>query len=412
MEHKKKLKAKKIYEGKKNKINAKTAIITILIIAIITVGILSLWTFLIPKLTGIDSQNENQTIVVTVNGEEITQLQLDDQWNNLPITAKMQMTKDQLLEQLVQETLLLQEAKKENITVSDEEVDQFINLQLAQMGMEYEQFEKALESQNIKPEEMKKIYNKQLTVAKLFDQTLDGALNATDEEVETYFEENKNNFIKNEQVDVKHILIPINETQNESVAKEQADEIVSELEAKNNSNFCDLVTKYSVDLGSVNKCGEYKFEKGQMVPEFEEAGFDMKNGELRVVKTNYGLHIMLKVNSTPETQMKLNDKINEKENSPTIVELIRQQLIEEKAQQIFKEYVDKLIENAEIKYFETIENVEITKPANETEISLENEIEVENVSFEDNTSKTEDVEHITGETNMTGESNETIVVEN
>jgi hypothetical protein len=178
---------------------------------------------------------------------------------------------------------------------------------------------------------------------------------------------------------------------NETMAQERVDMILLELEVENNANFCDLVQNYSSDFGSVANCGEYTFGRGQMVPEFEEAGYDMVPGELRVVQTTYGFHIMLKVEDIPEGQMQLNESISGMEGSPTLYEGISQVIVEEKAQEIFSTYVAELSENAEITYFDPIEeeiseedfkpieisldDLEITE--NDSEIVLEDEMNQE-----------------------------------
>ena len=49
----------------------------------------------------------------------------------------------------------------------------------------------------------------------------------------------------------------------------------------------------SEDPGSMATGGEYKwFSKGAMVPEFEEAAFNGKIGDLQLVKTSFGYHIV------------------------------------------------------------------------------------------------------------------------
>ena len=108
--------------------------------------------------------------------------------------------------------------KKENIVVSDSEVDEYISFQLLSTGMTETQLEEILEAQGTNLEDLKTIYKKQLTLAKLFDETVNESIDPTTEEVEAYYEENKDRFYAPEQVRVRHILIPINEEFNETRA--------------------------------------------------------------------------------------------------------------------------------------------------------------------------------------------------
>lgn len=92
---------------------------------------------------------------------------------------------------------------------------------------------------------------------------------------------------------VRHILVKTGQgsPRSEEDAKALADSIIRVIKA--NDNFVEMVTKFSEDQGSVYNGGEYKwFPEGQMVPEFNDASFNGKIGDLQLVKTNYGYHIV------------------------------------------------------------------------------------------------------------------------
>ncbi len=101
-------------------------------------------------------------------------------------------------------------------------------------------------------------------------------------------------------VKVRHILIPFvgaqsaqpDVTQTEAEAKKTADSVLAVVKA-NKSKFPELVTALSSDLGSVEKGGEYDFHPyNTMVPEFNDFEFEGKTGDLGVVKTAFGFHII------------------------------------------------------------------------------------------------------------------------
>ncbi|WP_442589342.1 peptidylprolyl isomerase [Pedobacter sp. AW31-3R] len=61
---------------------------------------------------------------------------------------------------------------------------------------------------------------------------------------------------------------------------------------QNGANFSALAKMYSVD-GSKDKGGELgTFSRGQMVPEFENAAFNGKTGDLKVVTSQFGVHLI------------------------------------------------------------------------------------------------------------------------
>ncbi|RZK67280.1 MAG: peptidylprolyl isomerase [Pedobacter sp.] len=91
-------------------------------------------------------------------------------------------------------------------------------------------------------------------------------------------------------VKVKHILIDPAKVGGEDKAIKLADSLKG-LIAKG-GNFAELAKTYSVD-GSKDQGGSLpSFTRGQMVPEFENAAFDGKAGDLKVVKSQFGYHIM------------------------------------------------------------------------------------------------------------------------
>lgn len=94
-----------------------------------------------------------------------------------------------------------------------------------------------------------------------------------------------------EQAWVRHILIKIDATRDETTAKALSDSIIAEINA--NDNFVEMVQNVSEDPGSLASNGEYKwFPKGRMVAEFEDAAFNGQIGQLQLVKTTYGYHIV------------------------------------------------------------------------------------------------------------------------
>ncbi|MCB9225417.1 MAG: peptidylprolyl isomerase [Crocinitomicaceae bacterium] len=90
---------------------------------------------------------------------------------------------------------------------------------------------------------------------------------------------------------VRHILIKIDATRDEEEAKRICDEIIAEIKEKD--NFVEKVKTVSEDPGSIATNGEYKwFAEGRMVPEFNDASFNGAIGQLQLVKTTYGYHIV------------------------------------------------------------------------------------------------------------------------
>ncbi|HHT98452.1 MAG TPA: peptidylprolyl isomerase, partial [Clostridiales bacterium] len=82
--------------------------------------------------------------------------------------------------------------------------------------------------------------------------------------------------------DASHILVEDKETADKALA-----------EIKDGLSFADAAKKYSSCPSKENGGGLGEFARGQMVPEFEDAAFNMKAGEIsEPVKTQFGYHII------------------------------------------------------------------------------------------------------------------------
>ena len=101
-------------------------------------------------------------------------------------------------------------------------------------------------------------------------------------------------------VKVRHILIPFvgaasaapDVTKTEAEAKATADSVLAVVKA-NRSKFQELVEALSSDQGSIANEGRYDWHPyNTMVPEFRDFEFEGKTGDLGVVKTAFGFHII------------------------------------------------------------------------------------------------------------------------
>ena len=134
------------------------------------------------------------------------------------------------------------------------------------------------------------VINKILTSVKL-----------TEEEKKAFFEAQKQSFSKPETASAKHILVDSEEKANDILGKINAGEVSFEDAAKEHST-CPSKDAGG-DLGT--------FGRGQMVPEFENAVFNMNNGEVSgPVKTQFGYHL-IKLENKNESSIPEYDEVAE-----------------------------------------------------------------------------------------------------
>lgn len=96
-----------------------------------------------------------------------------------------------------------------------------------------------------------------------------------------------------EKVRVEHILIAVNEKQDDSFAQKKAQEIYLRA-TKGKESFSELAKEFSDDPSAASNHGDLGFfAKDAMVAPFSDAAFAMKKGEIsQPVKTSFGYHII------------------------------------------------------------------------------------------------------------------------
>lgn len=120
-------------------------------------------------------------------------------------------------------------------------------------------------------------------------------LTASDADLRGQYEKSKEAFKGKEAVHAQHILLKIEPNAAPAVdaaVKLKAEGLVAQLRA--GADFGALAKANSADPGSAVKGGDVGFfERGQMVPEFEQKAFALKIGEIsEPVRTSYGYHIL------------------------------------------------------------------------------------------------------------------------
>lgn len=237
---------------------------------------------------------DDDRVAALVNGEAIYVSEVDSIYAKLPDSTKITTTKEGVLDQLIEQKVLLQEAKKKGIKATTEEVNAYIDEMLVYFGFTQEQLEQVLAQQSIPMEDFVKSTEEQVILAKLINESILMTITISDEKAEAYYDANTLVFTSPESVLVQHILIT-------NISDVSADDVLAMLD-EDKGNFCDLVTEYTQDPGSIPACGEYTVaQDGQFVPEFETAAFDMDLDEVRIVTTSFGQHIMWKTLLMPET---------------------------------------------------------------------------------------------------------------
>jgi peptidyl-prolyl cis-trans isomerase D len=125
----------------------------------------------------------------------------------------------------------------------------------------------------------------------------------SDKEVEDYYKRNaKTRFTHADEVHARHILISVLEgatDKEKAAAKAKGLDVLKQAQAKG-ADFVKLAAKYSDDTSNKLQGGDLgTFGRGQMIKPFEDAVFAMKPGQITMVETHFGFHIVKLEESKP-----------------------------------------------------------------------------------------------------------------
>lgn len=219
----------------------------------------------------------------------------------------------QLLNYLIERELLIQEGRKAGLEAQTIEIDaEFASIE--QQFPSEVAFDQALKQEELTEEKLRGLIERRLTAKKVIEIEIEpSAKSVTDEDIASFYEENKEEFVEPEQVKARHILIevaPNADNQQKSDAKSKTQAILEK--AKGGADFAKLASEYS-QCPSASQGGDLGyFTRGRLAKPFEDAAFSMQSGELsEVVETRFGYHIILSLDRKPEAQLEL-DEVSER----------------------------------------------------------------------------------------------------
>jgi peptidyl-prolyl cis-trans isomerase C len=304
----------------------------------------------VDKKTGKDSDNDAK--VAVVNGSVLTKDALDRDLLGIRKRftssgrelkeSQIPAIKQEVLENLINRTLLFQESVKQGIKIDDT----MIKNQLADMKKKYNHaadFEKNLKEANLTEKDLKDQIQLGLAIQQLIDQKFVQKMTITDQEAKTYYDANLQRFSQPEQVKASHILIKTKPDADEAKSLEARKKIeLIQKRVKEGEDFAKLAKEFSEGPNAPKGGDLGYFVPGRMVQPFETAAFKMKPGEVSdIVKTRFGYHLIKVADKKPAKQVTFEE----------VQGKLKQFLKQQKVQKEVENYVKQLKESAQIERF-------------------------------------------------------------
>jgi foldase protein PrsA len=274
-------------------------------------------------------------VVANVNGQEITQAQLDEvikqaqdrlkaQGQKIPAAGSQQYQSFQqnALQYLVQRAQYAQQAEKLGITVTDAQVQKRLDSVIKQyFDGSKAKYQQQLKKQGITDAQVRDDLRAALVSEAIFKK-VGGTAKVTDAEIAAYYKAHPEIYNQPPTREVRHILVN---------SKSLADEIYGKL--KSGADFAALAKKYSID-SSKSVGGKLTETKGQFVPQFEKVAWALKVNEIsKPVHTQFGWHVIQAL--SPITPGKVTPLTSVKAT-------IRQTLLSQKQSDLVSQWLAKL----------------------------------------------------------------------
>jgi peptidyl-prolyl cis-trans isomerase C len=284
-------------------------------------------------------------VLAHVNSENVTKADFDRLLKNIelnnggPVPAER---RDEIyrrvLEELVNYTLLKQEAKARNFTVTDAEVETQLQSIRKSAGTE-ENFTKALADRQMTLERLKADARVEMSIAKMMSAQVTGT-EATDADVRDFYDKNPDRFKRAETVRASHILLRVDPAADDATKKQITAKIDGLLKrAKGGEDFAALAKQNSQDSSAEQGGDLGYFPKEKMVPAFADVAFGLKTGEIsNVVTTQFGVHIIKVTDRKPAGTVPIDE----------VTPQVRQYLTEQKKQQQAQAFIEQVRQKAKI----------------------------------------------------------------
>lgn len=297
-----------------------------------------------------------KTVLAKVDGDKITKDDLDKEMKAVLEQYKSYYgddfeSKDELkdtlkearqnyLNYLIEEKVLLKAADELDVKPSDDEIDAFVQEQVDKYKQynnnDQDQFEKYLDSIGFTEDSLNEYLKKQCIAQAAIDKMVEDA-EATDDEIEKYYNDNLDSYKEKPGAYVTHLLF----TGDDGEAKAKK----AQGYAKQGKSLEDI-SKMDEFKGSCTyeDLGHKNFENSGLVTEFENAFKALPAGQVSdPVKTSYGWHIIY------------NTKVNAEEKTPTLDEVkdqVKEAVLSTKKQDLYNDKMEEYKEKYKTETYE------------------------------------------------------------
>lgn len=268
-----------------------------------------------------------EEIIARVNNDIITKSELDKARASAEDDAKQECqgkcTPDQLktdiedrqknaLRDLIDQSLLVQRAKDMTINVEPELIKRLDQIRIQNKLDSMEDLEKAVTSQGLNWEDFKNNIRNNLLTQRVISNEVGSHITIGKEEVQKYYDEHKQEFVRPEQVALREIVVNTEGKPESDLPDLKKKAETSLKRVKDGEDFGEIAKRFSD--GSTAKQGGFLgiYKRGELSKQLEDIVFKMKKNDLTdVLDTKQGYLVLQVLEHFDEGQQPLDKVENE-----------------------------------------------------------------------------------------------------
>jgi peptidyl-prolyl cis-trans isomerase SurA len=244
-------------------------------------------------------------VAAVVNGDVITFSQVEElsgpqertlheQYTGQDLIDKIKEARLGALNDLIDRQLIVQEFKKKEYTMPEYVVDdQIQNIIKAEFGGDRQAFLRTLNAQGYSLTKFREMQRDKVIVGAMRQNNVKGNFEATPQEVQAYYETNKQDFVTPEQLKLRMIVLnadPLDSNSADSMSK-TADEIREKIQA--GADFATMAKTYSMD-GTAASGGDWGYvDRKTLNQQLTDVAFSLSPGQVsQVVRIGDSFYIL------------------------------------------------------------------------------------------------------------------------
>jgi len=253
---------------------------------------------------------------------------------------RIQEARRKVLDQMIEEKLIDQEAKRSGVKVTTKEIESALEEIRQRNNATPEDLEKALVKEGLTLETFKKQIEKQIQRMKVLQWAVKTDVKAGEKEFIDFYQKNINRYRSIEVYRPRHILFIVPKgapPEQVQEARKKCQKVLEKI--KKGEDFGEMALLYSEDLSARDRGDLGYFKRGELLPSFEREALRLKVGEVSgIVRTDFGFHII------KLTDRKGGDAVAFEE----VKEKVRKDYYESESEKAFKQFISTLREKSVI----------------------------------------------------------------